>query len=320
MQYIDNWYSRDDIAIIYSQLRGKELVYLFNDLENDIRNPKFLKYEFNKTINYLPLNSYSSFLIRNNNSINFLNNFINKIYLKDITTLYLPLISKLNLKNILPKKYIDIFSERLDSYYIDLSKTENELRNNISKRKRNNIEINKFNCEFNIASKEEEDYFCKLYERFMLSVGADKSQKMSLYLIKQILKLENNFLFCLKVDNEIQLMHLIGINKKKDKADFVFSASTDNGYSYGYLMLWKEILFLKNLGFKTFYLGGGIKKNDGVNNFKKRIGGEVLYNGGLKIIVNKTKYFKEINNYPNSKMVSNFFPIYLRDQIFTKTI
>lgn len=319
MNNLDNWYNTNEILKIYSKFKNKELVSLNQSKEN-IFNLKFLEYRFNETTNYLPVNSYSSFNIISSSSIDKLEKIIEEISLKNITTLYLPLISKFNLKEAFPNKLKDIFSERLNSYYIDLKNTEDQLKKNISKRNRKNTELSKSFYEFNIATKEEENYFLELYSNFMSSVGANNSQFINSFFMKEILKLDNNFLFCLKVNKEIQLMHLIGINQKNDNADFVFAASKNNGHSYGYLMLWNEIIFLKSLGFKTFFLGGGVRKNDGIDNFKKKLGGEVLYNGGLKLVVDQKNYLKEINNFPTSNENSSFFPFYLKDQIFKKTI
>ncbi len=319
MYYLENWYNSDEILNVYSKLKNKELVSL-NERKANIFNPKFLKYQFNETINYLPVNSYSSFNIINETSIIMLENIIKEISSKNITTLYFPLISKFDLKKTFPNKLKGIYSERLNSYYIDLNKTEAQLKKNISNRNRKNTELDKSFYEFNIATNEEKNYFFELYNSFMSSVGANNSQFISSIFMKEILKLENNFLFCLKVNQEITLMHLIGINKRNENADFVFSASTNNGYYYGYLMLWNEIIFLKSLGFKKFFLGGGVRKNDGIDNFKKRLGGEVLYNGGLKLVVDQENYLKEINKFTTLKENSSFFPIYLKDQIFSKTI
>ena len=319
MTFINNWYTNPSIVNIYSSFRGKDLVSLSKHLNDDFSNAKFLKYEFNQTINFLPINSYSSFLINNEKSIEVLDQYIKRINSINITTLYLPLISNLNLKEILPSKYKEIYSERLNSYYIDLTKNETELKNNISKRKRNKIQIKGKNWDFNIANKVEEEFFCKLHTKFMSDVGANKTQTLQPKFIKKILKLKNHLLFRLKIDDQIELMHLIGLNSKKDSADFVFAASTNNGYSYGYLMLWQEINYLKSLGLKTFYLGGGILKNDGVDNFKKRMGGQVLYNGGLKIVVDKINYANEFSKFKQANNVNNFFPIYLKDQILSNT-
>ena len=103
MKYLDNWYNSDEILNIYSKIKNKELVSL-NVRKSTIFNPKFLKYQFNKTTNYLPVNSYSSFNIIDEASIIMLENIIKEISLKNITTLYLPLISKFDLK----KTFINI--------------------------------------------------------------------------------------------------------------------------------------------------------------------------------------------------------------------
>ena len=58
-------------------------------------------------------------------------------------------------------------------------------------------------------------------------------------------------------------------------------------------------------------MGGGIKINDGLDNFKSQFGGEKIYNGGLKLVCNKILYENELFKKKNKTEMNNFFPEYL---------
>ena len=47
-------------------------------------------------------------------------------------------------------------------------------------------------------------------------------------------------------------------------------------------------------GVKNYHFGGGIRINDGLDNFKSQFGGEKIYNGGLKLVCNKILYENEL--------------------------
>ena len=309
MQIANNWYNDREVAKIFAKERGRKLIY-----SKSTNQPFFLEYKFNNTINYLPINPYGSVLISKNNfpiEIKELEDFTSKL---NITALFLPVISLSDPNNYLPLKYKEIYTPRLDSYFINLEEDVDTLLRNICKRKRGLIKKNIISQFFSIANDIEIKDFYSLYYESMKNKNAMSFNILSKKAIESFIKLENTLVFKIKIENNIELMHLIGLNKQRNHAEFICAAATNNGYKFGYEMIWNEILFLKSLGVNHFHLGGGITSNDGVSEFKKRIGGNNLYNGGFKFIINKQDYDKEY--FENKYYLKNFFPIYLRDQIF----
>ena len=315
MKFIQNWYSDFQVAKLFAKEKRKEL-FVLSEKYNEINKPIFLKYIYNNTKNYLPVNSYSSFLIDRNSSFDIFHKIEEDLKKENATTAYIPIISPEDPLLILPSEYSKMYSNRLNSFYINLGNDLDILRKNISARKRSYINLKKFKAEFRVAEEKEKEYFYPLYKTFMESIDADKKNILSKKVIKDLINLKNNIIFLLSIKNKVILMHLIGTNPKNKNADFVLSASTKEGYSMGYTMIWNEICFLKSIGYKKFYLGGGIKRNDGVENFKKKIGGEKLYNGGIKLVLNKINYEKEFDNFLGIKE-NSFFPIYLRNQVLS---
>ena len=133
----------------------------------------------------------------------------------------------------------------------------------ISKRKRSVLNRNRLSKYFTLSSNYDLGNFYSLYLESLNRRNARKFNILSKEAIESFIKLDNTFVFQIKIDDKIEIMHLIGLNKLRNHAEFIFSASTANGYKIGYEMIWNEILFLKSLGIEEFHLGGGIYQNDG---------------------------------------------------------
>ena len=106
MNLVDNWFNNYEVAEIFAKERNCKLIANNPTLDKKIM---FLEYKLNKTINYLPVNSYSSIEISNNDlqrQLKELEEYINSL---DITAIFVPTISKSNPNNFLPltfKKFI----------------------------------------------------------------------------------------------------------------------------------------------------------------------------------------------------------------------
>ena len=91
----------------------------------------------------------------------------------------------------------------------------------------------------------------------------------------------------------------------------IFSASIDYGKKYSTFLIWETLKLLKSKNFSSFHLGGGIKLDDGLDNFKRQFGGQKIYNGGLRLICDQKTYENELMKINNSIPKTNFFPPYL---------
>ena len=90
-------------------------------MNRKLNKPFFLNYKYNSTKNYLPVNSYSSFQISCENSFDDLDEIIQELRSLNVTAAFLPIISETNPENIIPFKYKNIYSKRLNSYFINLN-------------------------------------------------------------------------------------------------------------------------------------------------------------------------------------------------------
>jgi len=74
-----------------------------------------------------------------------------------------------------------------------------------------------------------------------------------------------------RIDGTVQAVHLFACCA--GYAEFQLSASTDYGRNLSAWMLWEAMVRLRAAGVVTFNIGGGIRRGDGVYEFKKKFGG-----------------------------------------------
>ena len=69
-------------------------------------------------------------------------------------------------------------------------------------------------------------------------------------------------LFGIKVEGVLKIIHFVGFNTNKKRADFVFSAFEESGRIFSTPLVWKIVTYLKQLGVNHYHLGGGMREND----------------------------------------------------------
>ena len=132
--------------------------------------------------------------------------------------------------------------------------------------------------------------FPMLYLKTMHEIGAEERFFFREDDLKKLMRLTNCMLFGIKVEGVLKIIHFVGFNTNKKRADFVFSAFEESGRIFSTPLVWKIVTYLKQLGVNHYHLGGGMRENDGLDNFKRQFGGDKLYNGGLKIVVDSLAY------------------------------
>jgi hypothetical protein len=94
-------------------------------------------------------------------------------------------------------------------------------------------------------------------------------------------------------------------------ADYFLNASTLEGRKYSRLLVWAAIKALKQKHVAYLNLGGGIKPDDTLDQFKRRFGGEMVVGQVLKQVFNQDKYAYLCNKYGSvSDMETDYFPPY----------
>ena len=302
MELINNWYVDELIAIIFANHYKRKIFNLPLSHNNNEKLPLF-KYENGKTLNLLPSFGYGM-LYAENFEISMLNDYLKIFKENNVTAVYLPFQSK--------NKFNDqLLSERLPSYLINLNNSIPTLYKNISKRRRTKLNLNK-NSEFVIDTNELYDRFPLMYQHNMLKLNIKKQFLLDTNIIKKICKHNNSKLIGIKIKGTLEIIHLLGLSNDENRAEFIFSASTDTGRNYSSLIIWETIKYLSDWGFREYHLGGGIKKDDGLDEFKRQFGGEKIYNYGIKIVCDEESFKNQCqisNSYSNK---TNFFPPYLQ--------
>ena len=318
MNIIDNWYSLPEAIDLYSSYRNREIVEVIPNTKNTNSKIYFLKYLSNNTVNLLPINSYCSLELLSDPLI-FIKEITSKLEKLNVTTTFIPIMTTIDPSDILSVSSYNIYKKRNRSYILDLSKPLEFIKKNISSRKQTFLNKSLDNSRFFVADLKERKLFPDMFISFMKQVGSSKSSIFSIEYINKIIFSPNVLILGIKIDDKIELMHLIGLSKDKLTADFVFAASTIKGYKAGTMLVWEEIKFLKSKNVRRFHLGGGINEGDGIDEFKRQMGGQLMYNGGFKLIINDKLYNQELIHSMNNFDDQSFFPIYLKNQVLLNT-
>src|SRR5258705_11569517 len=89
-----------------------------------------------------------------------------------------------------------------------------------------------------------------------------------------------------------EIKAVIIVNYTQECAEYFLNAANEDGRSMTRSLLWEAIQRLKLLGVKKFNLGGGAIEGDQLENFKKRMGGDMTPISVYKKIINPEMYHK----------------------------
>ncbi|NLH94256.1 MAG: hypothetical protein GX466_08620 [Candidatus Cloacimonetes bacterium] len=203
----------------------------------------------------------------------------------------------------------DIYSYN-DLYILGLSQSKEQLFSNLStNRKRQLQHFESIKEEICLDKPALIEFFLTNYREFYEIRNASSLYQLS----------EESLLFLFNQNN----LFMVGIMKEKSviavsvfgyteyMADFLFNISLPKGKSYSVALLWFALLELKSTGIPYLNLGGGVKKNDSLADFKRRFGADVYPLCALKQIYNKEAYIKlcvDVNADPDNRI--GYFPPY----------
>lgn len=145
--------------------------------------------------------------------------------------------------------------------------------------------------------------FTDLYQETIKRVGASHTYQFSKDFLDSIISLESSISLGIEVDNKIIAISLFQYDETT--VNYFINASTDEGRIYSTLLIDHAIKEACNLSANQFCLGGGVKDNDGLFQFKKRFGGMQKKIKSCKLICNDKKY-QSLSEGKTGK----FFPAY----------
>jgi hypothetical protein len=90
------------------------------------------------------------------------------------------------------------------------------------------------------------------------------------------------------VDGVIEAVALFVVSG--DQAEYHLSAGSDRGRDLAAWLIWNAIVRLKLKGIRTLHLGGGVRRGDGLHNFKQKFRGTPKAQQAVRQIYDQSKY------------------------------
>ena len=283
----DCWYKQPIVRRIRGEVASSEPFIIQS---NNFDCAFFLK-KYADTTNLVPLPNYDTNRLSSLKDLLSLQTALGNTA-DGFTTGLIPLQLRLSSEQIEQIKATKEFIFRNDSFELDLSNSVSALISKVSKRKRPKITGPSFNkLNFNKNHPEAKDSFYRNYEFSNSILGIADEQIYSFSQINELIELDSTHLFSMYLDGKPALTHLVGLNSNRSRAEFVYSVfASDEARQYALQLIWFTAMSLKGIGVSAYHLGGGVKQKDGLENFKRQIGGDRLINVCKVVINDRTKY------------------------------
>lgn len=204
---------------------------------------------------------------------------------------------------------------RLPSYEMDLRLSEAELRSNVSKRRRSKL-VPKIDQPISFCDNDKErllPFFLEYYTDAMARLNACGRFVFDHDILTALCMLPSTDMIGVLIEDKIELVMLHG--HVNGRAEFIFSGTSEAGRNLASIALWHSALWYQSNGMTHFHLGGGMKVGDGLDDFKRQLGGTRLLNGGLKYVLEPELYAELCARMTQEERESGFFPPYLRRAI-----
>ena len=152
-------------------------------------------------------------------------------------------------------------------------------------------------------------FFIGKYYDVIDSKNASKVYYFSTQTLEYLLNLENVVIVGFQNKGEIKSVSVFAYTNHA--GDYLFNVSVDDGYKYAAALIWYAIKYMKSIDVPLLNLGGGVRDDDGIAEFKRRFGSKKLPLKSLKQIYRPkiyNKLCKEAGVDPAD--ISGYFPAY----------
>lgn len=195
-------------------------------------------------------------------------------------------------------------------YVLDLSLTHNELFANLStNRKRQLKDWYKALANIILEKSVVTDFFLSNYPDFFRRKNASRIFSLSRETLSFLAGLDNVIIVGMRDSEKVQAVSVFAYTA--DVGEYLFNVSLPEGRHHSVALLWYGVNYLKSLQVPLLNLGGGIRENDGVAQFKQRFGGKKLVLKCLKQVYEPNvfeKLCRQVNTDPNDR--TGYFPPY----------
>ena len=214
---------------------------------------------------------------------------------------------------IAPKEFAaapDYFPADNEIFILDLSRSEAELASKLSTNRKR--QLKRFAAEgLQVVSDRSLvlNFFLEHLDEFLKDKGASGSYRIPSEAIHRLLASEGTLALAVAPGGMVEAAVLFGYTSHC--ADYIFGISLEEGKRHMAALIWHGAMLLRDAGVAALNLGGGIRRNDGVADFKLRFGAERVEFGSLKQIYMPDEYSRLcrlMNADPGNR--ESFFPAY----------
>jgi len=195
-------------------------------------------------------------------------------------------------------------------YTLDLGQSQQSLLQQLDKTHR--YELRKWkNSDVKLNQNQAylKNIFPKLYQETLIRINASHVYHFTSETLFHLLNSDNVLLIGAEINNHIEAISCFSYTPHI--AEYFLNASSIDGRQHTRGLLWAGIETLQTLNVPILNLGGGIKPDDNLDNFKKRFGGKKHIYYALKQIYNEF-IFNDLCKKLNFEPLSNYhyFPPY----------
>ena len=153
------------------------------------------------------------------------------------------------------------------------------------------------------------EFFVSHFYNMLQRVGASLATYLSRPALEFLCSLDSTFLAGVKIDNRVESATMFTITPFS--ADALFHVALPEGRRHAVPLLWSAATYLKALNVPVLNLGGGIRDNDSLAQFKQRFGARRASFRSLKQVYRPDLYAalcREVN--ADSQNMLRYFPAY----------
>jgi hypothetical protein len=195
-------------------------------------------------------------------------------------------------------------------YVLDLTLSSDELFSRLSMNRKRQLKQRETNSAGLILDKRAlKDFFLASYSEFFRHKRATSAYAFSAATLESLFALDNVVMVGAGARGSVEATSVFTYNPYV--ADFLFNVSLPNGRRHSAMLIWYGVNYFKSLGIPLLNLGGGVRADDSLAEFKQRFGGKKLALTCLKQVYDPGVYAElcaRVGTDPADK--TGYFPAY----------
>jgi hypothetical protein len=174
-------------------------------------------------------------------------------------------------------------------YVLDLTLNQDKLFSNLStNRKRQLKEWQRTSASLVLERRALTDFFLEHYVEFFREKGAAPVYFFSAATLESLFALDNVVIVGAGMPGKVEAATVFAYTPYA--ADYLFNVSLPTGRRHSVALIWYGVNYFKSIGIPTLNLGGGVRTDDSLTEFKQRFGGKKLTLNCLKQVYNSAIY------------------------------